>query len=279
MSTLPQVCAAAEQNNVGRNRELVKGLGRIEGYVPFAIRLDRDHLRRVHSPNSRLLHAGTHPPVSFRRVRPPRRCIGLGVATCWQRYYRAHGSKAGAVGSVGQLEIVRTLTTVLFLLSACAVLIASAQLIPVQQAAFGETQALALLLGETTTVITLAYIAEARKKKRHHLVPRLIWLSFVPLLLSIGYVQLPASRAARPESRVRVASARSAAYRASHQGKSCPPLDAELEARKLEWHAAMLRQRIDPAPNSAFEASVTFAGALGAALLAALTGRKRAAAG
>lgn len=173
---------------------------------------------------------------------------------------------------------MRTLTRVLFLLCACAVFIAFVQLIPVQQAAFGETQGLVLLLGEAGAFITLGYIAEARRKNRHHLVPRLIWLSFVPLLLSIGYVQLPASSAARPESRVREAGTRSAAYRASHQGKSCPPLEAELEARKLEWQAAEGRQRAEPARNSAFEASVTFAGALGTALLAALTGRNRAAA-
>jgi len=75
----------------------------------------------------------------------------------------------------------------LFLLCACAVFIAFVQLIPVQQAAFGETQGLVLLLGEAGAFITLGYIAEARRKNRHHLVPRLIWLSFVPLLLSIGY--------------------------------------------------------------------------------------------
>lgn len=172
---------------------------------------------------------------------------------------------------------MRTLTKVLSLLAACAVLIAFAQLIPVQQAAFGETQALILLLGETIAFMVLAYIAEARRTNRHHLVSRLICLSFVPLLLSIGYVQLPSSRSARPESRVRDASARIAAYRASHEGRSCPPLDAELEARQLEQQAAMHRQRADPAPNSPFDASVTFAGALGAAILAALTGRNRAA--
>ena len=176
------------------------------------------------------------------------------------------------------LQIVRTLTTVLLLLCACAVFIASAQLIPVQQAVFGETQGLVLLLGEAGAFITLGYIAEARRKNRHHLVTRLIWLSFVPVLLSIGYVQLPASRAARPESRVREAGTRCAAYRASHQGKGCPPLVAELEARKLEWQAAMRRTRADPGLKSPFEASVTFAGAVGAALMAALTGRNRAAA-
>jgi hypothetical protein len=169
-------------------------------------------------------------------------------------------------------------TKIIGVIAGSAVMLACASLIPEQRYAFGEKQSLILLGGQVASFVCLASIVEIRKKNKQWMIPALIWLSFIPILLAVAYVRLPSSRAARYETRVHEAADRAEAYRSQHSGKSCPPLEAELIARKHELQASRIRAGGLRRYRSSSESVLASVGAVAAAIMAGLSflvGRER----
>src|SRR6476620_9952615 len=93
------------------------------------------------------------------------------------------------------------LVQVLVFVAMLVVMVATFQLIPLQQRAFGRHLGAVILVGETLAFMCLAYIREIRAARSWLTVP-LIWASISFALFTIAYVQLPSSRIARFQGRV-----------------------------------------------------------------------------
>jgi hypothetical protein len=154
------------------------------------------------------------------------------------------------------------------LLAALVAILASFQLIPAQQQAFGRSQGAVVVFGEALVFSCLVAIRENHVTKPWLTVP-LLCAALSVGLFTLAYIQLPSSRVARFVGRVAEQEKALANYRSLHgQHAACPPLEAELRARTLEAEAARIRYADIYAYSSPFEAKVTAAGGIAAAALA-----------